>query len=111
METFDSSAVSVWMDFNCTIPPHGLTDTLYVRFGSDFGFNDEQLWGGYADPYSMMFVFTPTDEAPSETYQVRAYRNFLSEERTAPFKAGDVIRIFDVLEKMDADKFTTRFFL
>lgn len=99
------------MDYECTIPPHGLTDTLYVHFGADFGFDGEHLWGGYTDPDSMMFIFTPTSDYPQESYQVRAYRNFLSEERLAPFKAGDVIRIFDVLEKMNADTFTTQFFL
>ncbi len=99
------------MDSNCTILPHGLTDTLYVRFNTDFGFDGEKLWGGYDNPDSMMFIFTPTIDYPQESFQVRAYRNFLSEERLAPFKAGDVIRIFDVLEKMNADTFKTRFFL
>lgn len=99
------------MDNNCTILPHGMTDTLYVRLGSDFGFNGEHYWGGYDNPNSMMFIFTPTSDYPQETYQVRAYRNFLSEERSTPYKAGDVIRIFDVLEKMNADNFTTQFFL
>lgn len=88
-----------------------MSDTLYVRFGADFGFNGEQLWGGYAEPNSMMFIFTPTDDYPQETYQIRAYRNFLSDERSEPFKAGDVVRIFNVLEKMNADNFTTLFFL
>ena len=99
------------MDSACTILPHGLTDTLYVRLGADFGFDGEQLWGGYAEPNSMMFIFTPTSDYPQETYQVRAYRNFLSKERSVPYKAGDVIRIFNVLEKMNADNFTTQFFL
>lgn len=99
------------MDSDCTILPHGLTDTLYVRFGTDFGFDGEQMWGGYAEPDSMMFIFTPTSGYPQETYQVRAYRNFLSEERSTPYKAGDVVMIFDVLEKMNADNFTTQFFL
>lgn len=99
------------MDRACSILPHGLTDTLYVRFGADFGFDDEKLWGDYADPNSMMFIFTPTTDYPQETYQVRAYRNFLSNERSTPFKAGDVVRIFDVLEKMNADAFTTQFYL
>jgi hypothetical protein len=99
------------MDSKCTIRPHGLTDTLYVRLNTDFGFNDEHLWGGYADPNSMMFIFTPTSEYPQESYQVRAFRNFLSSERSTPYKAGDVVRIFDVLEKMNADNFTTQFFL
>lgn len=103
--------VSVWMDSGCTIPPHGLTDTLYVRFGADFGFDSEHLWGGYNDPNSMMFIFTPTTDYPQETYQVRAYRNFLSNERSTPYKAGDVVRIFNVLEKMYADQFVTQFYL
>lgn len=104
-------AITVWMDEQCSIQPHGLADTLYVRFGTNFGFDDEHLWGGYDNPDSMMFVFTPTVDYPQETYQVRAYRNFLSDERTTPYKAGDVVRIFNVLEKMNADTFTTQFSL
>ena len=99
------------MDSNCTTLPHGLTDTLYVRFGTAFGFNGEHLWGGYADPDSMMFIFTPTSDCTQETYQVRAYRNFLSEERSEPYKAGDVVRIFNLLEAVNTDNFTTQFFL
>lgn len=99
------------MDSDCTILPHGMTDTLYVRFGADFGFDGEHLWGGYADPDSMMFIFTPTSDYPQESYQVRAYRNFLSDERSEPFKAGDVVRIFNALEAVVADNFTTQFFL
>lgn len=88
-----------------------MTDTLYVRFGNDFGFDGEQLWGGYTDPDSMMFIFTPTSEYPQETYQVRAFKNFLSDERYESYKAGDVVKIFNALEQMNADNFTTQFFL
>lgn len=97
------------MDYACTIPPRGITDTLYVRFGRSFGFNDQHLWGGYADPAQMMFVFTPNDEEPNETYQVRAYRNFLSDERSSPFRKGEVIRITNVLESVDVDEFLNVF--
>ena len=99
------------MDAACSIPPHGLTDTLFVKFHQVFGFGDERLWGDYDNPNGMLFVFTPTDEAPTETYQVRAFRNFLSEERHVPYQKGSVVRIFDVLEKINVDSIQTSFLM
>lgn len=97
------------MDPECTVHPFGLVDTLYVKFNRDFGFNGETLWGGYADPNTMLFVFTPTTDYPTETYQVRAFRNFLSEERTMPFRKGNVVRIHNDLEAMESDEFQIAF--
>lgn len=99
------------MDDKCSIKPYGLTDTLYVRFKRDFDFNDEFMWGGYANPDEMLFVFTPTYSAPSETYQVRAYKNFLSEETLDPFVKGSVVRIFNILEAVDVSNIKTDFYL
>ena len=67
------------------------------------------MWGGYSDPNTMLFVFTPTTDYPDETYQVRAFRNFLSGERTRPFKVGDVMRIHNDLEAMKSDDFQIAF--
>lgn len=97
------------MDAACTIHPHGWVDTLYVKFNRDFGFNGETLWGGYSDPNTMLFVFTPTTDYPDETYQVRAFRNFLSGERSTPFRVGDVMRIHNDLEAMKSDDFQIAF--
>lgn len=97
------------MDRDCTIHPTGWVRTLYVKFNRDFGFNGETLWGGYNDPNTMLFVFTPTTDYPDETYQVRAFRNFLSEERKVPFCNGDVVRIHNVLEAMKSDDFQIAF--
>jgi hypothetical protein len=99
------------MDATATIPPHGSTDTLYVRFYHDFGFGSERLWGGYANPSEMMFVFTPTMEAPTGTYQIRAFRNFLSDESTAPFRKGEVYKITNVLGPIDVSDIKTTFLL
>lgn len=97
------------MDAAASIPPHGVTDTLYVKFGRSFDFGDEYLWGGYSDIDRMMFVFTPTDEAPAETYQVRAFRNFLSDERINPFYRGSIVKIVNVLEAVDVSEFQSEF--
>jgi len=86
-----------------------MVDTLFVKFNRKFGFNGETLWGGYADPNTMLFVFTPTVDSPAETYQVRAFRNFLSEERTEPFSKGNVVRIHNDLESMNSDEFQIAF--
>lgn len=67
------------------------------------------MWGGYANPNTMLFVFTPTADSPTETYQVRAFRNFLSEERTKPFRVGNVVRIHNDLEAMESDEFQIAF--
>lgn len=99
------------MDAAATIPPHGSTDTLYVKFHHDFDFDSGRLWGGYANPSEMMFVFTPTSEAPTETYQVRAFRNFLSNERPTLFKKGSVYRITNVLGPIDVSDIKTTFLL
>lgn len=97
------------MDPQCRIRPYGRVDTLYVKFNRDFGFNGETMWGGYDDPNTMLFIFTPTTDYPHETYQVRAYKNFLSGERSTPFKVGDVMRIHNDLESMESDDFKTEF--
>lgn len=97
------------MDPDCTVHPFGLVDTLYVKFNRDFGFNGETLWGGYADPNTMLFVFTSTTDSQAETYQVRAFRNFLSEEKTVPFRKGNVVRIHNDLEAMESDEFQIAF--
>ena len=97
------------MDPGCTVLPNGWVDTLYVKFIRDFGFNGETLWGGYADPNRMLFVFTPTTDYPDEIYQVRAFRNFLSEERSVPFRKGNVVRIHNDLEAMESDEFQIAF--
>lgn len=99
------------MDDQCTIKPYGLTDTLYVYFRKDFEFNDERLWGSYANPNTMLFVFTPTDQSPTETYQIRAFRNFLSEEFTEPFKKGSVYQITNVLGPIDVSEIKTAYLL
>ena len=97
------------MDPDCTIHPFGMVDTLFVKFNRDFEFNGETLWGGYSDPNRMLFVFTPTTDYPDETYQVRAFRNFLSEERSVPFRKGNVVRIHNDLETMKSDDFQIAF--
>lgn len=97
------------MDAGASIPPHGVTDTLYVLFGRTFDFGDEYMWGGYSDIERMMFIFTPSDEYPTESYQVRAFRNFLSEERLEPFFRGEIIKIVNVLEAVDVSGFQSEF--
>lgn len=97
------------MDAAASIPPSGMTDTLYVKFGRTFNFGDEFLWGGYTDIERMMFIFTPSDEYPTESFQVRAFRNFLSEERLEPFLQGDIIKIVNVLEAVDVSGFQSEF--
>lgn len=97
------------MDSACTVHPVGWVDTLYVKFNREFGFNRETMWGGYSDPNTMLFVFTPTTDYPDESYQVRAFRNFLSGERGRPFKVGDVVRIHNDLELMNSDDFQIAF--
>lgn len=97
------------MDAECTVHPFGMVDTLFVKFNRDFGYNGETLWGGYADPNTMLFVFTPTTGSPDETYQVRAFRNFLSEESTVPFRKGNVVRIHNDLEEVKSDDFQIAF--
>lgn len=99
----------MWTDALCTTKPSVPTDTLYVRFEEAFGFGDEHFWGGYANPDEMLFIFTPTEEAPTETYQVRAYRNFLSEEQTELFHAGSVVKLVNVLGKVETEGFKTEF--
>lgn len=103
------TALSVWKNEACTEKPNGVCSVLFVRFHRAAGFGDEHLWGGYDDTDNMLFVFTPTDDAPDETYQLRGYRNFLSEERREPFKAGDVVRIENLLEAVDTTNFKTVF--
>lgn len=108
-ETFKLPDVTVWMDRECTVHPVGWVRTLYVKFNRDFGFNGETMWGGYSDPNTMLFVFTPTTDYPDETYQVRAYRNFISGVRSRPIKAGDVMSIYNALEPMKSDDFQIAF--
>ena len=101
----------MWLDRDCTVKPHGDCDTLWVKFNRDFGFNDETLWGGYDNYDSMLFVFTPTVEMPHEQYQIRGFRNFLSDVRDTPYEAGDVIRIHNDLEFYNVDNIQTDFYL
>lgn len=105
----DLPDITVWMDAECTVHPFGIVDTLFVKFNRDFGFNGETMWGGYANPNTMLFVFTPTTDYPNETYQVRAFRNFLSKERTMPFRKGNVVRIHNDLEAIESDEFQIAF--
>ena len=105
----DLPDITVWMDAECTVHPFGFVDTLYVKFNRDFGFNGETMWGGYANPNTMLFVFTPTTDYPNETYQVRAFRNFFSKERSMPFRKGNVVRIHNDLEAMESDEFQIAF--
>lgn len=99
------------MDEACTIKPSGMTNRLFVKFNFPFRINGEQLWGSYADPSKMLFIFTPTTEAPKESYQVRGFRNFLSDERYNAFEAGDVVKIVNVLESVDVSNIQTKFYL
>lgn len=103
--------MTVWLDRDCLTPPSGVTNRLFVKFNYSFGFGSEWLWGGYQDIDKMLFVFTPTDQAPDETYQVRGFRNFLSEEQRSPFEVGDVIEIVNVLESVDVSNIQTEFYL
>lgn len=88
-----------------------MADTLWVKFNRPFGFNDETLWGGYSNPDHMLFVFTPTDDYPQETYQVRAFRNFLSDFMEDPFAKGDVIRIHNDIEAVNVDNVQPEFYM
>lgn len=56
-----------------------------------------------------MFIFTPTYDEPHESYQVRAYRNFLSSEQNLPFSRGQVIEIVNILGEINTDNFQNRF--
>lgn len=88
-----------------------MTDSLYVRFERNFGFGDETLWGGYDNEAQMLFVFTPTDNAPDESYGIRAFRNFLSEDFTSPFRRGQIVTITNLLGAVDVTEFKTKFYL
>lgn len=90
--------------------PAGELDRLFVRFEHDFGYNSQWLWGGYDAPAKMLFVFTPTDAEPEESFQVRGFRNFLSEEFASPFERGQVIEIINPLGVVDTSSFQTLFF-
>lgn len=103
-------SISVWADAQCSRLPIGSTNTLFVRFERDFGFGQEKFWGGYNDTDNMLFVFTPTEEYPDETYQIRAYRNFLSDFLELPFRRGDVVQIINQIEAVDATDFKTEFY-
>lgn len=80
-----------------------------MKLGRSFGFNDTHFWGGYQDVPNMMFIFTPSDEEPNETYQIRAYRNFLSSESKDPFEEGQIVRIYNELEPVDVTNFKFSF--
>lgn len=99
------------MDSACTIQPHGMADTLWVKFNRPFRFNDETLWGGYSDPDKMLFVFTPTVDYPHEQYQVRAFRNFLSDVRDTPYEKNYVIHIHNDLEAVNVDNVQPEFYM
>lgn len=99
------------MDELCRVRPRGSSSVLYVRFGADVGFGGERFFGGYENPDGMMFIFTPTTDAPDETYQIRAYRNFLSEDYSQPFAAGQVVRIENPLGPQSLDGIQTEFTL
>lgn len=101
--------VTLWGDAQCTQKPSGLTDTLYVKFEQRFGFGDEHLWGGYSHVDKMLFIFTPSETSPNETYQVRAFRNYLSEEQIEPFEAGSLVEIVNALGPENVDNFQTEF--
>lgn len=80
-----------------------------MKFGKGFGFNDEHFWGSYQDVPNMMFIFTPNDEEPNETFQIRAFRNFLSSESEDPFESGQIVRIYNALEPVDVTNFKFSF--
>lgn len=93
--------VSVFANEACTIRPQGAVNTVYVKFNKPIGFNEEHLWGSWDNPDEMMFIFTPTTEAPNETYQVRCYLNFLSEDFDTPFSCGDIVKCFNPIGAID----------
>lgn len=35
------------------------------------------MWGTWADFPNFAFIFTPTDDAPNETYMIRVWGNFI----------------------------------
>lgn len=57
----------------------------------------------------MMFIFTPNNDEPDETYQIRAFRNFLSSEGKDPFEKGQIVRIHNDLESVDVSSFKFSF--
>lgn len=86
-----------------------MTDTLFVKFNRGFGFDEFVMWGGYDDIENMMFVFTPEVDYPNESYQVRCYRNFISEDFYTPFKPGQIVKVVNLLEAVDTSLFTRSF--
>lgn len=88
-----------------------MADTLWVKFNRAFKFNDETLWGDYSNPDNMLFVFTPTVDYHHEQYQIRAFRNFLSNVQDDPYEKGNVIRIHNDLEAVNVDNVQPEFYM
>lgn len=67
------------------------------------------LWGGYDHIEHMMFIFTPTDDYPLEQYQVRCFRNFLSDAVDLPYEVGQVVKVVNPLALVDVSQFQSVF--
>lgn len=78
---------------------------LYVKLNRTFGFGQQTLWGTWADTPNYAFVFTPTNEAPNETYLLRVLGNFLSAEYVEPLVPG-IYPVENPLANIDVSNLT-----
>lgn len=46
------------------------------------------MWGSWADSPNYAFIFTPTADAPDETYMIRVWGNFILDNGTDMLQAG-----------------------
>ena len=101
--------IEIFADRECTRKPSGFASEIWVLLGRDYLFGEQTQYGSWQTAPDFFFVFTPSEEEPSESYQLRCWRNFLSDERNYPFRAGTIVRLVNDLANVDVTELPTTY--
>lgn len=85
-------AVEVFTDAACTTKPSAGSsyNKLYARLNRAFGIGSSKAWTG-SSACEKLDIVTPTEDVPDDPYAVTVYENFVSEDSTVGYTAGQVI--------------------
>ena len=101
--------IEIFAARECTRKPEGFAREVWVLLGRDYLFGEQTMYGSWQTSPDFFFIFTPSEEEPNESYQLRCWRNFLSDERNYPFRAGTIVRLVNDLANVDVTDLPTTY--
>ena len=77
--------VQIFANPQCTKYADGKSKKVWARLNIDVGLGDSASWS------TNLFIWTPDSQYPDDPYGVTWYVDWVSDDHSEPFSAGDII--------------------